>query len=273
MAIETNISWAESTVNFFINCKKVSEGCKFCYMFRITDPNGTNPTAIRRASDSTFYKPLKWLDSRLIFTCSMSDFFLEEVDQWRVDAWDVIRRTPQHHWLILTKRPERILSNLPCDWGEGYDNVSLGVSVESQKWSKRITILSEVPSRHYFISIEPILEQIKLSNVNGINKIGWVILGGESGNEQGKYRYRPAEIDWFTSLIDECRLLGVKVFNKQLGTFLAKKLKLKSKHGDTPSEWHHSLQVQEQPNRFTQDQIQELYEYYMPRSRYPQLLD
>jgi protein gp37 len=271
MAIKTNISWAESTVNFFINCKKISEGCKFCYMFRITDPNDTNPTAIRRAADSTFYKPLTWLDPRLIFTCSMSDFFLEEVDQWRADAWDIIRRTPQHHWLILTKRPERILSNLPIDWGDGYDNVSLGVSVENQKRINRITTLSQVPSRHYFVSIEPILEKVVITQAEGINKIGWIIIGGESGNEHGKYRYRPAEIEWFTSLIEECRNLGIKVFNKQLGTFLAKKLKLKSKHGDQLSEWHKSLQVQEQPNRFTQDQLRELYEQYKPK--YPRILD
>ncbi len=270
MAKETNISKAESKVNFFINCKKISEGCKYCYMFRITDSNGKNPTAIRRTSDSTFYKPLTWQDSRLIFTCSMSDFFLEEVDQWRNDAWDVIKSTPQHHWLILTKRPERILSSLPTDGGDGYENVSLGVSVENPKWLERITILSKIPSKHYFVSIEPILEKVEITNVEGINKIGWIIVGGESGNESGKYRYRPAELEWFQSVIEECSKSSIKVFIKQLGTHLAKNLKLNSKHGDDPKEWHYSLQVQEQPNRFTSDQLLELYRHYIPQ--YPQVL-
>ncbi len=258
MAIETNIAWAESTQNFFIGCKKYSEGCANCYLYRNAEDR-FDPKTIRRTADATFYKPLKWLDPKLIFTCSMSDFFIEEADQWREDAWDVIRRTPHHHWLILTKRPERILDNLPVDWGEGYEHVSLGVSVENQKRRNRITILANLPARHRFISIEPILEQVTLTNVEGIDKFDWCIIGGESGNEKGKHTYRPAELIWFKILIEECRTLNIKVFNKQLGSYLAKKLKLKSRHGDNPIEWHQSLQVQEQPNRFTQSQIRELY--------------
>ena len=42
----------------------------------------------------------------------MSDWFIEEADEWRDSAWNVIRETP-HIYQILTKRPERIRENLP----------------------------------------------------------------------------------------------------------------------------------------------------------------
>ena len=117
------IQWTDNTVNFWSGCQKVSEGCKFCYMYRLKDQNGQSGSVVRRSSDAKFYEALYWKEPTMIFTCSMSDFFIEEADEWREDAWDVIRRTPQHKWQILTKRPERIKECLPADWGEGWDNV------------------------------------------------------------------------------------------------------------------------------------------------------
>jgi len=116
---QTNIQWTDSTVNFWTGCKKVSEGCKYCYMYRIKDRQGKIGSFVKRVSDYSFYEPLSWEEPMLIFTCSMSDFFIEEADPWRKDAWDVIRKTPQHKWQILTKRPERIKDCLPDDWGNG----------------------------------------------------------------------------------------------------------------------------------------------------------
>jgi protein gp37 len=153
--VNTNIQWAESTVNFWVGCKKISEGCKFCYMYRILEGNKKDPSNIWRTSDSTFYNTLYWKEPTRIFTNSMSDFFIEEADEWRDDAWDVIRRTPQHIWMILTKRPERIKECLPEDWGEGWDNVWLGVTVENQKCFQKAKLLSEIPATIRFISAEP----------------------------------------------------------------------------------------------------------------------
>jgi len=76
---------------------------------------GQDGRTIRRSCPATFNAPLsrRWREARDIFSASLSDFFLAEADPWRPDAWDVIRRTPQHRYLLLTKRPERIADHLP----------------------------------------------------------------------------------------------------------------------------------------------------------------
>ncbi len=243
----SKIQWCDATVNFWMGCQKISPGCKFCYMFRDKYRYGQDPTKVTRTLDATFYKALTWQDPKIIFTCSWSDFFIDEADDWRADAWDVIKRTPQHQWLILTKRPERIKQCLPEDWGEGYRNVWLGVSVESQKYIHRVETLKTIPAKIRFISAEPLLEEVDLSGVLVDGTIHWVIIGGESGNENGKYLYREAEIGWFHKIIGDCCVTGVSVFNKQLGTHLAKQLKLTDRHGGNADEWDDSLQIRMHP--------------------------
>lgn len=242
MADNTKIEWADATVNFWHGCKKVSQGCKFCYMYRDKARYNQDPTIVQRAKNDTFYKALKWEERRIIFTCSWSDFFIKEADQWREDAWDVIRKTPQHIWLILTKRPERILQCLPKDWGKGWDNVWIGVSVENQRTAfNRIMKLYEIPCKIRFLSIEPLLEKVNIQPYLAVplpdeaNKvvypIHWVIVGGESGNEVGDHRYRKCEEDWIRDIIGKCKHYDIPVFVKQTGTYLAKKLKLKDRAG------------------------------------------
>ena len=249
---QTNIQWTDSTVNFWTGCKKVSEGCKYCYMYRIKDRQGKIGSFVKRVSDYSFYEPLSWEEPMSIFTCSMSDFFIEEADPWRKDAWDVIRKTPQHKWQILTKRPERIKDCLPDDWGNGWDNVWLGVSVENQKHLSRAVILADIPAKVKFISAEPLLEEIDfLAELNGsriIDSYHWVILGGESGNEYGEFRYRPSEISWYEKAINDLHMhTSVAVFVKQLGSHLKKTMKLRHYHGGDLKEWPTNLQFQEFP--------------------------
>lgn len=248
----SKIQWTESTVNFWQGCHKISEGCKYCYMFRIKSEDGRNGNLITRTSDKTFYQALYWKEPHVIFTCSMSDFFLEEADEWREDAWDVIRRTPQHTWQILTKRPDRIKECLPPDWGNGWSNVWLGVTVENQKHMSRVKVLSEIPSVIRFISAEPMLEELNfLVESEGkrlIDDIHWIILGGESGEETGAYRYRPAELDWFRRAINDLKSqTSAAVFMKQTGSHLKKVMGLKGHHGGDITEWPKDIQVREMP--------------------------
>ena len=113
--------------------------------------------------------------------------------------------TPHHTYQILTKRPERILQCLPADWGEGYPNVWVGTSVESQKVADRIKLLAEVPAQVRFISAEPLIGEVDLSSYSEVMKsrLHWVIIGGESGNDKGQYRYRPCKLEWIESIIDQ----------------------------------------------------------------------
>jgi protein gp37 len=263
MAIESKIQWTQATWNPWHGCKKVSEGCKFCYMYRDKDRFGLDPTTVMR-SIGKFKAPISWKDPKLVFTCSWSDWFIEEADQWRDAAWDVIRKTPHHTYQILTKRPERILDNLPEDWGDGWDNVWLGVSLENNNYYLRALELMAAPAKVRFLSCEPLIGPIDVS-MNAFPDYGagpdwshrikdlihWVIVGGESGNETGKWRYRPCNINWIESIMNNCLETGVPVFIKQLGTHLAKEMNLKDRHGGNINEWPDHLRVRQMPKAYT----------------------
>lgn len=245
MAEQTNIQWADATVNFWHGCHKVSDGCKFCYMYRDKARYGQDANTVIRSKPTTFNAALKWKEPKRIFTCSWSDFFIEEADTWRADAWDIIRRTPQHTWMILTKRPERIIDCLPRDWGAyGYPNVWLGVSIESVEELYRWDILESIPARIRFISYEPILGDIGAAFMHHPD---WVILGGESGHSFGKWRYRPCELQWINDLAAYYIRRGIPLFVKQLGTGLARELGLADQHGGDISEWPEYLRIREFP--------------------------
>ena len=219
MSDTTGIGWTDSTWNPWYGCTKVSPGCAHCYMFREQIRYGRDPELVTR-SKTKFTDPLRWKDGRMVFTCSWSDWFHEAADAWREEAWDIIRRTPQHTYQILTKRPERIAEHLPRDWGDGYANVWLGVSVENQRHAYRADMLCDVPAQVRFVSAEPLLGPVTLAfngTVSGraiipIVLIDWVIVGGESGADA-----RPMREEWARSLRDECQHYGTAFFLKQLG--------------------------------------------------------
>jgi protein gp37 len=222
-------------------------------MFRIEEGKEIDPTEVRKGSD--FRKPLTFKKPELIFTCSMSDFFIEDADQWRPEAWEIIKDTPQHTWLILTKRPERIKDCLPPDWGDGYPNVWLGVSVENNKNLHRLSTLAEIPCKLRFVSAEPLLETVdftqKIEGKTPIESFEWVILGGESGNDYGKYRYSECREKWIYETFAPLLQMGKYVFVKQVGTFVSKndpKQKGKhDRHGTYMNLWSKAIQIQEVP--------------------------
>lgn len=192
MARNTGIGWATATWNPWMGCTKVTEGCKNCYMFREQKGYGKDPTKIRR-SKTTFHDPIKWKEHERIFVCSWSDFFHEDIpDEWRLAAWDVIRQTPQHTYMFLTKRPQFIRQGLPKDWMENwkydYRHVWLGVSVELQKYIHRVDTLLSIPAMVHLLSAEPLLGPLDLrgrlttSDIidYGYAGLDWVIVGGES---------------------------------------------------------------------------------------------
>lgn len=185
------------------------------------------------------------MEPKRIFTCSWSDFFHKDADPWRADAWDVIRRTPWHTWLILTKRPERILECLPPDWGQGWSNVWLGVTVENMKSLKRIETLRRIPARIRFISAEPLLEAVRFPDLSGFH---WMIIGGDSGfDKAGPFRYRRCEIEWLECAVQQAKAAGLATFVKQLGTDQYHRLGLRDRHGGNMQEWPEGLRIRELP--------------------------
>lgn len=259
MGKNSNIEWTDDTWNPWHGCKKVSPGCKYCYMFRDKERWKKDPTEVIKSK--SFQDPLKWAkipanNGLKIFTCSWSDFFIEEADQWREEAWDVIKNTPNLTYQILTKRPERIKDCLPYDWGEGYENVWIGVSIESEKQLSRIIDLCIVPCKLRFISFEPLLSKIDVNKLKYayyydmlISHIHWAIIGGESGNDNGKYRYRPCELIWIESLTKQLKGIDLPVFIKQTGTYIAKNDgRIPDRHGRDIKHLPEILQIRELPN-------------------------
>ncbi len=285
MSENSLIQWTTNTWNPWHGCTKVSDGCKFCYMYRDKERYGQDPTTVLR-SKTKFNDPLKWhklltgdepIQERLVFTCSWSDWFIEDADEWRGDAWKIIKDTPFLTYQILTKRPENIADRLPSDWSDGYPNVWLGVSIENKKvQDERIPILLSVPAMTRFLSVEPLLESLSFrwmaawkradgsrtalrsdsvgqsrnlvtDQLDGLRELDWLILGGESGNENSYYKYRPSQLEWYAEIISQCREARVPVFMKQLGTYLGKQMKLRDSHGGNIDEWPERLQVREFP--------------------------
>jgi len=200
------IEWTEATWNPWHGCEKVSPGCAHCYMYREKRQYGQDPTSVVRGK-TTFQAPLRWKNPKLVFTCSWSDFFIEEADAWREETWEIIRKAPQHVFQILTKRPERISANLPSGWP--WPNVWLGVSVENPRFYWRIETLRTIPSSVRFLSLEPLLAQMPNLPLAGVS---WVIVGGESGP-----RCRPMEASWVTEIRDRCVAEAIPFFFKQWG--------------------------------------------------------
>jgi len=223
----TGIEWTDETFNPWQGCTKVSAGCLNCYAETIAKRKlrgdkfnvkwGKGQARIRNSAEY-WQKPFAWekkakkTGTRIkVFSASMADVFDGEVDtSWRTDFWDVVRQTPTLDWQVLTKRPQNILEMLPTDWGDGWNNVWLGTSVEDQKRAdETIPILSSVPAKVRFLSVEPLLGPVTLN----LAKIGWVICGGESG-----HGYRPLKPEWALSVRDQCIASKTPFFFKQWGT-------------------------------------------------------
>ncbi|MBW7934497.1 MAG: phage Gp37/Gp68 family protein [Gemmatimonadaceae bacterium] len=209
MGDRTGIEWTDRTWNPWYGCTKVSAGCDHCYMFRDQERRGQIADVVAR-SKTTFRDPLTWKDPARVFSCSWSDWFHRDADPWRAEAWAIIRATPHLTYQILTKRPGRIARHLPKDWGDGYPNVWLGVSLETQGYASRLAVLADIPARVRFMSAEPLLSRLTLDA--WLPGFHWVIAGGESGPGA-----RPMALHWVRRLRDDCAFHGVPFFLKQLG--------------------------------------------------------
>jgi protein gp37 len=206
----SGIEWTEATWNPTSGCTKVSPGCDNCYAERITrrfPRSFPNAFALTLRPDSLDI-PFRWKRPRTIFVNSMSDLFHVDVpEEYLQLVFDVMRRTPQHTYQVLTKRAERLVRVAPrLHWPA---NVWMGVSVEGPAYVWRIDYLRRVPAAIRFVSAEPLLEPLSSLPLDGIH---WLIAGGES--QPG---CRPAQLDWFRDLRDQCTRTGVAFFLKQLG--------------------------------------------------------
>lgn len=215
---DTKIGWCHHTINFWMGCKSVSDECKGCYAKALMVRQGQDFDTLRLTQGPWMEAELLNASAKsrgayeLVFTCSMSDFFHEQADPWRDEAWEVIRRCQNLIWLVLTKRPERIAESLPTDWdeGRGYQNVWLGTTCGVKKTYARVDILRDIPCALRFLSCEPMMEDI--SDIN-LDKIGWILCGGMSGALHKKY---PMDLRWAAALYEKAHAAGVPFLFKQI---------------------------------------------------------
>ncbi|MFH1635591.1 MAG: phage Gp37/Gp68 family protein [Chloroflexota bacterium] len=215
-------------------CTKVSAGCKNCYAERIAKRFWKDRKFTEvRCHPERLDIPLHWKKPRRIFVDSMSDLFHPDVpDEFIRDIWIVMHECKLHTFMILTKRPERMQWLLNRQFGPHLieSNVWLGVSCEDQKTAdERIPLLVQTSAALRFVSIEPMLGKIDLSEYldhcsyycdhgdmypEGHRperpKIDWLICGCESGSGA-----RPMNLDWARSLRDQCVSAGIPFFLKQ----------------------------------------------------------
>lgn len=201
-------------------CSKISHGCKHCYAERMAKRlkamglekyrNGFD-VAIHHA---TLQEPLRWKSPKLVFVNSMSDLFHENVpDHFIRSVFDTMNRAPQHTFQVLTKRPERVEAlNSELSWTY---NIWLGVSIESERWMRRLDTLRRTDAQTKFLSLEPLLGPLPTLNLEGVH---WVIAGGESGPGA-----RPMSGDWVRDIRDKCLISQVPFFFKQWGGVFRKR--------------------------------------------------
>ncbi len=220
------IAWTSNTFNPWMGCVKVSPGCTHCYAETLTKNRmglslwGAGGT--RQVTSATNWrKPVSWNreaqrsgERQRVFCASLCDVFEDHPtgDATRPRLWDLIRRTPNLDWQLLTKRADRITGCLPSDWGDGWPNVWLGVSCEDRKHGlPRLDHLRDIPAVVRFTSAEPLLEDITPCDLTGID---WVIVGGESGAG-----YRLMDHQWARNLRMACAEQGSAFFFKQSSAF------------------------------------------------------
>lgn len=251
----TGISWTDLTFNPWIGCTKVGPPCFNCYADTMMGGKGETPVAgegrrlrrvawgpgqeRQRTSKDYWKRPLRWqrvaaaagvtLD---VFCASLADWADNEVDdRWRLDLADVILKTPNLRWMLLTKRIPLVERYLRAMFPQGVPpNVALGITVAEQPEVKRdlpraVAVKSRLGIRYLFLSMEPLLGPVILPPELLAN-IDLVIVGGESGRNP-----RPMHPAWALALMQQCLAAGVAFHFKQWGEWLPV---LKMIHNDDP---------------------------------------
>jgi len=153
---------------------------------------------------------------RTVPTCFATDFFIAEADEWRAEAWKMIKARPDIEFLILTKRIDRFPLVLPEDWGDGYDNVRIGCTVERQEYvDYRLPLFLSYPIKRRFIACSPLLERIDLRP--WLDGVELVSVAGESGREA-----RECDYEWVLDLREQCEAAGKMFWFKGTGSFFRK---------------------------------------------------
>jgi len=251
MGANSKIEWTHHTFNPWWGCVEPSPACDNCYAREFAKRLGFDiwgkDKPRRFFGDAHWNEPLKWDraaaavgERHRVFCASMGDVLerRDDLKSHRARLWELIARTPNLDWLLLTKRAGNFRSLVPPSWmadGGWPVNVWPGVTVENvEQLQLRAPDLCKLPSLQKFLSMEPLLEDVagrpntearELFTsflVSGFDEppftdaVTWVIAGGESG-----HKARPAHPDWYRHVRDACHDYGVSFHFKQWGEWAA----------------------------------------------------
>ena len=205
-------------------CHRISEGCQHCYMYFLDGKRGIDTSKVYRTEN--FSLPVqRRRDGRFKLPSGMqlyvglsTDFFVEEADEWRDEAWRIMRLRPDIVFRLLTKRANRNSECLPEDWGDGYENVMLQVTTENQQRAdERLSILLDIPARHKGFMAAPLIGEVDVERYLATGQFEEVLCGGE--NYDGA---RPCHYEWVKKLSDQCRRYDVTFDFIETGTVFVK---------------------------------------------------
>lgn len=211
---QSSIEWTEMTWNPTTGCDKISAGCKYCYaevMARRLQAMGVEKYkhGFRLSMhEDALMIPYGWKSPKIVFVNSMSDLFHKDVPLSFIrKVFRTMNENPQHTFQVLTKRSDILLKyHHLLNWTH---NIWMGVSVENEKVKCRIDDLRQTNARVKFLSCEPLIGPLWHLN---LEKIDWVIVGGESGRKP-----RPMDVDWVLDIQRQCEESVVPFFFKQWG--------------------------------------------------------
>ena len=246
MASISEIEWTDVTWNPVAGCTLASSGCTNCYAMRMAARlqamgHGKYAGTTRKSGEryiwtgqvnvdpASLAAPLEWRKPKRIFVNSMSDLFHEGVPTPFIQqVWEVMAECPQHHFQVLTKRPDRMAKLFSDGLIEVLSNVWVGTSIEGPEVAERVVYLKTIKDATLFISFEPLIARIGDIDLSGVH---WAIVGGESGP-----RARPMDEEWVDRLYEICRRDDVAFFFKQWGG-RNKKATGRELHGRTYDEY------------------------------------
>lgn len=300
----TTIQWTNETLNPFRArnretggvghfCVKVDPACARCYAepYQVRRHNPIRYAAQDLAlvdlflDENVLLQPLRWVEKRMIFPCSMTDLFGEFYPFEWIDKFVAVAAVADWHiYQVLTKRAARMAEYFARDdlrarvaeaaeWiatlsavPKGIRGRALvvadsirktglfplpgwwqGVSAGTQEGAdERIPYLQDPPFSVRWVSAEPILEKIDLARHLSI--LDWGVVGGESGRLA-----RVCRVDHIIGVVLQFRSAGKPVFVKQLGARpiepTGEEIKLVDSKGGDPAEWPEFLRVRQMPAR------------------------
>ncbi|WP_251621946.1 DUF5131 family protein [Odoribacter lunatus] len=188
-------------------CTKISPGCAHCYVYRQDAMYGTEQESSEVRKTANFNLPVKRKrdksykisSGKVVFTCFTSDFLVEDADEWRPEAWAMMRERRDLMFYFFTKRIERFAECIPDDWADGYDNVIIGCTVENQAMAdRRLPVFMNAPLKHRAIIVAPMLERVNILPWLD-ERVEEVSVSGESGENA-----RVCDYDWILDLRRQC---------------------------------------------------------------------